>query len=112
MINTYRTTRGKRFSEGARLAWVAKERRGLSNAQLAAMVGCDGATICRVLYGDRLPGRVLASQLQAKLKIPVLAWDQRTLSEEFVFPAARGPDPDDSGAFASLDSHAASKAAG
>jgi len=93
MKQPYRTDFGEQFNEGARLAWIAKDAAGLSNAELARRVECHRSHLGKILYGDMKPGRALAARFFDVLGVPHAAWDQPP-SEEFVLPAAR---PEESG---------------
>lgn len=98
----YRTELGTQFNEGARLAWIAKEGRGLSNADLARQLGCSRAHLGKILYGDQKPGRELSTKFTDVLGVPPGAWDA-AVTESFVLPAAR---PSESGPTLSSDAPA------
>ncbi len=91
---TTRTTLGKRFSEGARLAWRALTERGWTASDLRErMTGPSGSllgvgVVDRVLYGDSLPSLPSASQIETLLGVPMAAW-ARSPSRRFVLPAAK-----------------------
>lgn len=94
MRRTTRTTLGDSFNEGARLAWIALKRLGWSQTALTErMTGRGGAPLSGGqvdgwLYGDGLPGRASAEQLEALLDVPVSAWGRRP-ARRFVLPAVR-----------------------
>ncbi len=97
-IETTRTSLGKRFSEGARLLWVAKTERGWSQGEVRRAIGAKAGVVPRWLYGDTKPSWDWAVRLRDTLGIPLEAW---TVPSTVVFipPAARedesGPLPDD-----------------
>lgn len=68
-------------NEGARLLWEIMTNRGLTQADVRAMLQgrsgplADGA-MSRWLHGDRRPSLSLASQLAELFGIPVRAWHQ------------------------------------
>lgn len=79
-----RTDLGPLFCEGARLLWLALEQRGLNQTEAARLlvdaarkIRCDGGMLGRWLYGDRKPGRLLASRILEIFGVPIEAWDRR-----------------------------------
>lgn len=68
-------------NEGARLLWEIMKNRGLTQADVRAMLQgrsgplADGA-MSRWLHGDRRPSLSLASQLAELFGIPVQSWHQ------------------------------------
>lgn len=94
-MKTTRTWLGEKFSEGARLAWLALRSKGWNISDLRArMVGprsgeplADGV-VDPVLYGDRDPTIHLAAQLFRHLGVPMIAWVRRP-SRRFVLEASK-----------------------
>jgi len=79
---------GPHFSEGARLCWLACEKRGWSPENVTALIGsCRGLTT-RWMYGDSRPGRRWSGVLFEKLGVPPSAWDKPP-RRAFTPPAAR-----------------------
>lgn len=81
----HRTELGPYFSEGARLAWLALDKRGWSQAdlqrRLKGRARPDGTSlplrpgvVSRWLYGDRRPSTDALVQLEHVLGVPVTAW--------------------------------------
>ncbi len=93
-MSTTRTTLGKQFSEGARLAWLALAKRGWTASDLRErMTGTSGEILGvgvadRMLYGDSLPSLLSATQIEKLLGVPSAAWT-RPPSRSFVLPAAK-----------------------
>lgn len=94
MGHHWRRTTGSRFSEGARLLWAQLESRGLSVAQASAAVERTRGLMSNVLYGERRPGVVFASDLARVFGVPIGAWAEKP-TEPFVPPAAREPEPEE-----------------
>jgi hypothetical protein len=70
-----RLEKGKLFSEGCRLLWLALRKRGVNVAQARIAVGCKyEGTLDRVLYGDRKPGLQLVLAIQKQFEVPAAAW--------------------------------------
>lgn len=90
---TTRTTLGRNFGEGARLAWLALRRLEWTASDLRErMTGPTGDTIGvgvvdRILYGDGLPSIGSAAQLHELLGVPFTAWTKAP-TRPFVLPAA------------------------
>jgi transcriptional regulator with XRE-family HTH domain len=83
-----RTVKGKDFSEGARRLWLALERKRLSQLDAGSLLGTDGATVCRWLYGERRPSLEFAFKIEKLFRIDAKLWlDEPT--EAFEFPGAR-----------------------
>jgi hypothetical protein len=93
-MRTTRTTLGPRFSEGARLTWLALREREWTATDLRARLRGrgegppGGGVIDRIMYGDSLPGVSLAAQLEALLKVPAATW-ARAPSRRFVLDAVK-----------------------
>jgi hypothetical protein len=68
---------GDRFSEGARLLWLAMLRQGLSQESLRAELGRPKGVIGRWLLGDRLPDGESRGRLFKRFGIKPQAWDQK-----------------------------------
>lgn len=67
---------GSRSSAALPLLWCEIARRGLSHAQVAALLDEHGGKVAKLLYGDRRPGRKLAKKLADAFGIPFEAWDE------------------------------------
>jgi len=66
---------GPRFSEGARLLWVAMRRAGLSQESLRSELGCAKGVIGRWLRGDRLPDGTFRGKLFKQFGIRPQLWE-------------------------------------
>lgn len=82
----FRRKRAARFSEGARLLWLAMERDGLSQEATRLKVGVAGGQLGRWLRGERLPAGPFRGALFRLFSIDPSAWDVPP-SEPFKFPA-------------------------
>lgn len=85
-MKNYRRHLGPKFSEGARLTWLALASRGLSISRGAALLGWHRGNLARAIYGDSLPGVELLVSLEKALGVSVSAWAQEP-TETFVPPA-------------------------
>jgi hypothetical protein len=83
-----RTELGPKFSEGARLLWLAMRENKWSQGELGKAIDAKPGVVNRWLYGDIRPGLAWAEELLAVVKIPLSAWNQRPV-RAFVPPAAR-----------------------
>ena len=83
-----RPEKGKYFSDGARLMWLAIEARGWSQTELAAKLGTSSGQVSQWLYGGRRASLKWAVQMRDVLDIPLGAWNQAA-PEGFEFPAPR-----------------------
>lgn len=90
MQESHREHRGKRFSEGSRLLWLAVENRGLNLSQAANAASCGRASFVKYLYGDSCPELGPANRLFDVFRVPTTAWGMLP-SEDFVLPALRVP---------------------
>lgn len=77
---------GKRFSEGARLLWLAMGE--TSQAEFQRGLGLAPGMLANYLYGERRAGREVAVLFQQRLGIPIESWSQAS-TVDFVPPAAR-----------------------
>jgi hypothetical protein len=82
----HRTHLGDRFSEGARLLWIARGATPL--AEFERSLEWPRGQLSNLLYGERGAGRKTATMLLQRFGIPLEAWDLPS-SVEFVPPAAR-----------------------
>ena len=48
--------------------------RGLTQAEVGTLVGCDGSIVSRLLHDDRRPTLRLAARFEAEFGIPIAAW--------------------------------------
>ena len=48
--------------------------RGLTQAEVGALVGCDGSIISRLLHDERRPTLRLAARFEVEFGIPIAAW--------------------------------------
>ena len=48
--------------------------RGLTQADVGALVGCDGSIVSRLLHDERRPTLRLAARLEAEFGVPIAAW--------------------------------------
>ncbi len=69
-----RTELGPKFSEGARLFWLALEKEGWNQLAAEHALGAKRGTVSRLLYGDRIPGVRLAATIEDRLGIPASSW--------------------------------------
>lgn len=105
MIKPHRTTLGSRFSEGARLVWEGMAARGLTPAALRRSLKrapdsedlISSSLLYRVLFGDRPCPGWIQEQFRRMFDVPFEAW-VRTPTAEFVPPAARDDDAEESAA--------------
>lgn len=86
MRRKYRTHLGPKFSEGARLLWVALG--NTPRGEFESALGWAPGMLSNLLYGERGAGRRTATLLLERHGIPLDAWD-RPPSVEFVPPALR-----------------------
>jgi len=84
--HSHRENLGSRFSEAARLLWLALEKRGESPADCTRRVGAKAGVVARILYGDRLPNLALGVRFEQIYKIAARLW-QTLPTEPFVLPA-------------------------
>lgn len=87
-MRNHRRHLGPRFSEGARQLWAAIEARHFSVAEAAKELDWLRSTLSNVLYGERLPGVTLASDVTRVFGVPIGAWAEKP-TEPFIPPAAR-----------------------
>jgi ribosome-binding protein aMBF1 (putative translation factor) len=71
-----RPERGKYFSEGARLMWLAIDRLGWSQTELAAKLGTSSGQVSQWLYGGRRASLKWAVTIRDVLDIPLASWNQ------------------------------------
>ncbi len=97
MRRLVRTRLGSKFSEAARLLWGLKEREGLSNAELAPVLGCNQGHVSKLLWGDILPSRQQAAKLSEytaqkthRPHIDALLWDAPSIVADFEPPTVAG----------------------
>lgn len=76
MRSAARSKLGSKFSEGARLLWLACIKNGWSQADLRALLKCSTGTVNRYLWGDRVPDRVMADRIREVAGVPIPTWDQ------------------------------------
>lgn len=67
---------GEAASAALPVLWQELHQRGWSHARLASELGEDAGKISKLLYGDRRPGRRLASKLMERLSISLSLWDE------------------------------------
>jgi transcriptional regulator with XRE-family HTH domain len=79
---------GPKFSEGARLLWVAIESRRETQLDAARKLDMDRGHVARILYGDRLPTPKFITRMTDTYQIPGDSWGRRPL-EPFTLPACR-----------------------
>lgn len=94
MRRKYRTHFGPKFSEGARLLWVALG--NTPRGEFESALGWAPGMLSNLLYGERGAGRRTATLLLERHGIPLDAWD-RPPSVEFVPPALREDDEAEEG---------------
>jgi ribosome-binding protein aMBF1 (putative translation factor) len=58
------------------MVWAEQEKRGWSDAKLAAEMREDSAVISRLVYGDRRANRQQAAWFLSRFEIPLEAWDE------------------------------------
>lgn len=68
---------GERFSEGARLLWIAMRRDRLSQETLRTELGRARGVIGHWLRGDRLPDGASRGKLFERFGIKPQAWEQK-----------------------------------
>lgn len=68
---------GERFSEGARLLWIAMRKHGLSQESLRRDLGRARGVIGHWLRGDRLPDGASRGRLFERFAIKPQAWEQK-----------------------------------
>jgi hypothetical protein len=73
--------------------WEAKERRQLSNADMARELDVDDAMIAKLLFAERRAGRDLSIKCRDRYGTPIEAWGE-PMPEGWLPPEA--PDPADS----------------
>lgn len=81
---------GPKFSEGSRQLWLLLAKKQWSQAEASRQLSLAPGQLSRLLYGERGPGRELATRLSgghAKIKIPL--WDQAPI-EAFTPPTIDG----------------------
>jgi hypothetical protein len=88
MRQASRRTLDDKFSEGARLLWIAVAAHGWNQAAAAKAIGMPSGQLSKFLYGVRKPGREWATKLHEKLLIPLATWDMPS-TIAFEPPAAR-----------------------
>lgn len=71
-----RPAKGRYFSEGARLMWLALEARGWSQTELAVKLGTSSGQVSQWLYGGRRASLKWAVVIRDVLDIPLAAWNQ------------------------------------
>lgn len=71
-----RPGKGKYFSEGARLMWLALESKGWSQTELAGRLGTSTGQVSQWLYGGRRASLKWAVAIRDVLDIPLAAWNQ------------------------------------
>lgn len=67
---------GKRFSEGARLLWVAMRREGLTQEALRKDMGRARGVVGHWLRGDRRPDGASRGKLFERFEIKPQAWEE------------------------------------
>jgi transcriptional regulator with XRE-family HTH domain len=82
----YRDHLGPKFSEAARLVWLAMAERGWSQSDLARELETDTENVCRWLYGDRRPTRPFDRRFRVLLGVDESLWDADP-TEPFTPPA-------------------------
>lgn len=82
----YRRHLGPRFSEGARLLWIAMG--DMPPAEFERSLGWSRGILSNYLYGERRAGRAASLLLFERHAIPIGAWSKAP-SVAFVPPAAR-----------------------
>jgi hypothetical protein len=75
-MRVYSETLGRRFSEGARLLWLAVRRHCVDLAGLVEATGRTKGAVSRWLHGHCLPDADSRIVLFEKYAIPVAAWSQ------------------------------------
>lgn len=68
---------GERFSEGARLLWVAMRRHELSQEALRTELGRARGVVGHWLRGERLPDGTSRGKLFERFGIKPQAWEQK-----------------------------------
>mgnify|MGYP007083426783 CR=1 FL=1 len=89
----YRISLGDKFSEGARLLWIAMG--DVAPADFERSLGWSRGTLSNYLYGERRAGRDAAVLLFERHQIPIGAWAEKP-TETFIPPAAREPEEEPS----------------
>lgn len=82
----YTDTLGDKFSEGARLLWLAMRRSQLSQEQLRLELQLARGVIGRWLRGERRPDGKSRGTLFERFEISPTAWDSPP-SEPFTLPS-------------------------
>lgn len=58
------------------MLWEAKNRRGLTNADMARELEVDDAMVAKLLYAERRAGRDLAVKCRNRYGTPIEAWGE------------------------------------
>lgn len=85
----HRTKLGPLFSEAARLLWLELDVREMRQCDAERLIGTRPGTLCRWLYGDKLPG--LSSAIVVERHFPTVLprlWRVEP-AQPFSPPAAR-----------------------
>lgn len=72
---------GKHPNEGARLLWLAMNRRKMSPNEAAGRLDINSGLLYRWLFCDGKPGRALAERVRKLFQIPLRAWDEPPSTE-------------------------------
>ena len=97
-----RPKRGKYFSEGARLLWLAIEARSWTQTELAMRLGTSSGQVSQWLYGGRRASLKWAVVIRDVLDIPLAAWNQR-VPDDYELPVAFPKEPESGRSLASDD---------
>lgn len=73
-IERRRQTLGARFSEGARLLWLALAKDGIEHAAAAKRLGIDRAVFSRLIYGDAVPPIAVLARVDEEFRIAPASW--------------------------------------
>lgn len=74
MAKPYRTKRGDRFSEGARLLGCVLSERGCTQAQITLELGAPEGAVNAWLFGDKKPSADAITKIFDVLGIPADSW--------------------------------------
>lgn len=81
---------GPKFSEGARLLWIAVQRERLTLVALAKEVGRGQGTVSRWMHGIRIPDEDSRRELHRRFGVPsdIEMW-RRKPTQKFHIPRSR-----------------------
>lgn len=67
---------GSKFSEGARLLWIACIRNGWDQQDLRRLLECPAGCVGRYLWGDRRPDRDTGNRIFDVAGVRPTTWDE------------------------------------